>query len=399
MSLQDILKILPLIIISSIHEAFYFHRWYKTALEKSGKYMLGLLLGILRVLWMAACALIGIWLPICLLGFGLLTWGSALLCEKDRYRAKLLHTLVFLGFSTFLMMFIGASALIRGEDLLQVINDRRIRIWGLFCAQLVLFVGLRLVRRSPLDQLSIEHEYRQDKMFTLFLWCCVIYVYLDALFCLLVSDNLTVPVLLTAGNFLIFMLIIMFFHQKWFIAQNRTAHEEYEKLAAERAQEQMINEKMKKASEIDGLTGCFSRRFIDAHMRRLQEAGIDFSVVFIDIDRLKEINDRYGHGAGDRMLTGFVNFLTGQLRSGDKLARIGGDEFLIIMPRCDMTDADKRLDEIRVSMIERQTGSERVSFSYGVAFGGGDISGLIQKADAAMYADKRHNRRGGGCND
>lgn len=117
--------------------------------------------------------------------------------------------------------------------------------------------------------------------------------------------------------------------------------------------------------------------------------GTPFSLAFLDLDGLKAINDRQGHEAGDRYLIRFAAALSASLRGGDVVARVGGDEFVLLLPGCAADSAARRVEALR-------GGAER-RFSFGVTtFQPGDnadVGALIREADRAMYRDKQTRRR------
>ena len=123
-------------------------------------------------------------------------------------------------------------------------------------------------------------------------------------------------------------------------------------------------------------------------------------MVYIDVDRFKVINDRYGHQIGDELLIAVGQRLTGQLRPGDTLARLSGDEFVVLCEDLD-TPAQAVTIAARLTTTLRQpfvlsTMAVDITGSVGVAFAGGgdyDPRALLHDADMAMYQAKR---RGGG---
>lgn len=100
----------------------------------------------------------------------------------------------------------------------------------------------------------------------------------------------------------------------------------------------------------DPLTGVYNRRFFDHQIHvELQRVGrypAPISLVFIDIDRFKSINDTFGHSVGDLVLQGLAHLLQNNLRSTDLLARLGGEEFVVVLPDTSGIDALKTMDSI-----------------------------------------------------
>lgn len=157
----------------------------------------------------------------------------------------------------------------------------------------------------------------------------------------------------------------------------------------------------------DPLTGLYNRRFaapqLAAIATRSREDGNPFAVMVMDLDRFKQVNDLHGHAAGDRVLVEVARRLTANLRETDVLARIGGEEFLAILPRSCMATA-RRVAERLCQVIEDQpiqlpSGEDlRVTVSIGVAVAGapGDpgftVERLVEQADLALLESKGSGR-------
>jgi diguanylate cyclase (GGDEF)-like protein len=166
-----------------------------------------------------------------------------------------------------------------------------------------------------------------------------------------------------------------------------------------RAQRQLL-----RLATRDPLTGLSNRRALDDRLQdqceRSARSGRSFAVCLIDLDGFKAVNDRYGHAAGDRLLERVAQALTSAVRRYETVARIGGDEFVVILE--DVADADEALRVTRrlldaIGLGQPKTkGSHRVGASAGVALRplhAEDATGLLRQADAAMY---RAKQAGGG---
>lgn len=171
------------------------------------------------------------------------------------------------------------------------------------------------------------------------------------------------------------------------------------------AQVRISNQQLLEISLRDPLTNLFNRRHFDSVLEQAavdaRQGGLTFSVMLIDLDYFKPVNDRYGHAAGDAMLTGVAKALLGALRESDVAARIGGDEFAVLALATVGEQAQEMAERLRsaVSEPEFRFGSDvlRASCSIGVASfpeSGELAADLLRAADTAMYADKTR-RRGG----
>ncbi|MBK3732966.1 response regulator receiver modulated diguanylate cyclase [Azospirillum brasilense] len=155
----------------------------------------------------------------------------------------------------------------------------------------------------------------------------------------------------------------------------------------------------------DSLTGVFNRRYINAHLPRLLERAIDnhkpVAVLLFDIDHFKVVNDSYGHTAGDEVLKEVSSRASRNLRTFDLVARLGGEEFVVILPDTDAEAALTVAERLRTRIadtlfkVSADAGEIPVTVSIGVAVGGrlGDTAeGLIRRADDALYEAKRAGR-------
>lgn len=153
----------------------------------------------------------------------------------------------------------------------------------------------------------------------------------------------------------------------------------------------------------DSLTGLPNKNFIGNHLLTLTKSNTDFSLLFIDLDRFKNINDSLGHHVGDQLLIAVTSRFKSCLGSSDLISRLGGDEFLVVIPgsqeysTLSSSTVAARLLATVSNAIEIEHKSLHVSLSIGIAMypnDGKDTQMLLSSADAAMYDSKA---RGGNC--
>jgi two-component system cell cycle response regulator len=154
----------------------------------------------------------------------------------------------------------------------------------------------------------------------------------------------------------------------------------------------------------DALTGLFNRRYLEAHAEamaaRARTQGSLLSVVVVDIDHFKSINDHYGHAAGDTVLREFAQRLRGNTRAVDLTCRIGGEEFMIVMPDTPHWRAVQIAERLRSCFAHEPfrvnaTTNVTVTASVGLATlgdGGESMEALFGRADQALYEAKRGGR-------
>jgi diguanylate cyclase (GGDEF)-like protein len=150
----------------------------------------------------------------------------------------------------------------------------------------------------------------------------------------------------------------------------------------------------------DGLTGAFTRasgqELLDIQFTLSTRNDTPMALAFIDLDRFKQVNDRFGHDAGDAVLRNAAANLMGHLRTGDMLVRWGGEEFLLIMPNSTQDSAHTALDRVMELGLGEHPDGGRVTASVGIAErmveGTADWMDLIEAADRRMYLAKQQGR-------
>ena len=142
---------------------------------------------------------------------------------------------------------------------------------------------------------------------------------------------------------------------------------------------------------IDALTGVHNRKYGMEKLERLLEEAAPFTVCFLDIDHLKQVNDKYGHGEGERYLVSAADILEGVFR-GFPVCRMGGDEFLVLLPDTTEEQAEK-LARNACENMKSLPFSYAPSFSYGIVSQGQErekgMAAILQEADQRMYAYKK----------
>ncbi|MFW5694908.1 MAG: GGDEF domain-containing protein [Alkalispirochaeta sp.] len=162
------------------------------------------------------------------------------------------------------------------------------------------------------------------------------------------------------------------------------------------------NELLNEAAHHDTLTGLSNRRdMVDRLNREVHSAarhGYTFSVILCDIDRFKEVNDTFGHKAGDAVLKQVARTTVETIRSEDVCGRWGGEEFLILLPHTEQSAARGVAEKVRAAVEQHETICDghaiRCTISAGVAgyHHGDDIDAVIRTADTRMYEAKQLGR-------
>lgn len=156
---------------------------------------------------------------------------------------------------------------------------------------------------------------------------------------------------------------------------------------------------LKRIAYIDQLTGLYNRRcivhFFEKESNRSSRTGRPFTVMMIDMDRFKQINDTYGHRAGDDALVRASRYIKGHLRTADYISRLGGDEFLILLPETNRTQAEDLKRRLIANLEGANEGQEiPILFSIGIYESQGEsFSIVMHNADLEMYREKTGDGR------
>jgi diguanylate cyclase (GGDEF)-like protein len=149
----------------------------------------------------------------------------------------------------------------------------------------------------------------------------------------------------------------------------------------------------RRRSVVDPLTGALNRHALASRLDELRAqavaTGQPICAVACDLDRFKRVNDLYGHARGDRVLKESVTAMRSGLRGFDSLYRIGGEEFVIVLPRTTLRQGAEIAERVRAAIELARPGGLDITASFGVAASTGDV---VAEADKALYAAKRRGR-------
>jgi diguanylate cyclase (GGDEF)-like protein len=164
------------------------------------------------------------------------------------------------------------------------------------------------------------------------------------------------------------------------------------------AEQHMLAESYLKLAMLDPLTGLHNRRYAQdrlmAEIGRAQRQRSSLTVLTMDVDDLKRINDCWGHGAGDLVLKTFADRLSKAIRGSDLAVRIGGDEFVALLPECDPNQVQHVL--ARLSALEIQIEQQKISFRFSAGWTdyqpGETPDQFLERADHALYVEKQNRK-------
>jgi two-component system C4-dicarboxylate transport sensor histidine kinase DctB len=206
-----------------------------------------------------------------------------------------------------------------------------------------------------------------------------------------------------------FLLILILYLQQ---AASRARERDRSQLALQGANEQLemknrelqsVSDVLRRISITDHLTQAYTRRFFLESLTKLTSAakrhGMPLSIIMIDVDNFKQINDSYGHPVGDKVLQNLATLCMKELREADVFARFGGEEFIIALPDADAGAAHEVAERLRLAVmqlpVDAAGAAVRLTISSGISqFQPSDsgIETMIKRADQALYAAKNCGR-------
>lgn len=210
--------------------------------------------------------------------------------------------------------------------------------------------------------------------------------------------------------YLIIILSIFNLYEKIKIAQSQNLlnlNANLEKLVKQRTEElETINKELTKEKSVlqklssrDSLTGLFNRfkleESFEYEQKQSRRYNTELSIILMDIDDFKSVNDTYGHNVGDIFLKEIAEILKKSFRDVDTVGRWGGEEFLILLPKTNLADSQQIAEEVR-KKIElypfREIGNKTASFGVATLSNNESLSNLLNRADKALYLAKENGR-------
>ena len=174
--------------------------------------------------------------------------------------------------------------------------------------------------------------------------------------------------------------------------------EAYAHIILEVTKDKLEQDKLEQEAYFDTLTQIGNRCYFQKKLDELLDTGNDLIFCYCDLDHLKYVNDTYGHMEGDWYICHFVDIVKHNIREHDVFARVGGDEFCIILKGCPEDVAQKKIRKIQKDFIAESTRPYDKNFSFGIvklsnnqkAIG---IDAILKQADAAMYIQKKEHKK------
>lgn len=350
------------------------------------------LCSIIRIIWVSLCAWFTVSLPIFLIGLFILLALNMVPYYKNIIGIQNITMLIYLLYISFLMFSVGLLG-ITGINLSESMENSVLRILIFNLAfifhNLICFI---LLRYRPEFLWSNEYDRLKVIIYTGFLFICSLYHIIDAFVLEYYEMKQIEYLLLLSGDLLILFLTYYLSNYNYVFVKSEMIKKEYEESEILMAQQYFKKQKLKQLSEHDTLTKAYNRREICSIMEDKIKLGHELICVFIDLDGLKKMNDIYGHGYGDSVLKRFADTCAEMFIDIGYLARIGGDEFLLVLFDQSLSFVEERVNELQTLLIEGEDEKDKIFFSYGISYHEKSIEDYISSADQKMYVSKKRKR-------
>ena len=237
----------------------------------------------------------------------------------------------------------------------------------------------------------ITQNQIEFSLFLKFIWFTLGYILFDSIQITFAPPSSLTSYFILGSNILLILQLIIFINHIYSIEKNIYLEKEHHRLKMIKQEQLLKVNLLKKKANIDELTSAYNRKFAFEKIQHYIDNNLLFSLIYIDLDKLKTINDTYGHLAGDNYIINFSSIVIENLGIDDIFARIGGDEFIVIMPKSNENTTKEFIEKISKIM------DNTISFSYGIVEVSSEnkmtVEEIINIADIRMYTNKQNNHK------
>lgn len=346
-----------------------------------------------RILWIYSCSWFNISLPISLIGLLALLFLNVIPYRNRNLLMNNFILIIYLIFTSLMMMVVGFSGMF-GLDVAHATKHTSVSAFAINTTFLLFnLICFLLLRFRPEFLWKVEYDKLKVVIYTRFLLVCGMYHIFDAIILTFYKTSRINYLLLILGDIVVLILMFNFLNYNYVFAKSDIMKKTFLENEILLAQQYFEKVELKQLSELDSLTKAYNRREISSIMSDAITQGKKIVCVFADLDGLKQTNDHYGHTFGDRMLKHFAAACAGIMEGKGYLARIGGDEFLLLFIEQEVCEVEGHIKNLQSKLLEPSDDDEKISFSYGISYDEASVDDYIKSADQRMYECKNRKRR------
>lgn len=314
-----------------------------------------------------------------------------LLSRKSSTNNHFIPNMAVISFCILHLITVSTISLVKNTSPDIIFANMTYRLISILIASILDFILWYSMNKIKEHIYIITQNQIEFSLFLKFIWFTLGYILFDSIQITFAPPSSLTSYFILGSNILLILQLIIFINHIYSIEKNIYLEKEHNRLKMIKQEQLLKVNLLKKKANIDELTSAYNRKFAFEKIQHYIDNNLLFSLIYIDLDKLKTINDTYGHLAGDNYIINFSSIVIENLGIDDIFARIGGDEFIVIMPKSNENTTKEFIDKIRKIM------DNTISFSYGIVEVPSEnkmtVEEIINIADIRMYTNKQNNHK------
>ncbi|HBH3610209.1 TPA: GGDEF domain-containing protein [Clostridioides difficile] len=314
-----------------------------------------------------------------------------LLSRKSSTNNHFIPNMAVISFCILHLITVSTISLVKNTSPDIIFANMTYRLISILIASILDFILWYSMNKIKEHIYIITQNQIEFSLFLKFIWFTLGYILFDSIQITFAPPSSLTSYFILGSNILLILQLIIFINHIYSIEKNIYLEKEHHRLKMIKQEQLLKVNLLKKKANIDELTSAYNRKFAFEKIQHYIDNNLLFSLIYIDLDKLKTINDTYGHLAGDNYIINFSSIVIENLGIDDIFARIGGDEFIVIMPKSNENTTKEFIGKISKIM------DNKISFSYGIVEVSSEnkmtVEEIINIADIRMYTNKQNNHK------
>ncbi|AKP41634.1 TPA: GGDEF domain-containing protein [Clostridioides difficile] len=314
-----------------------------------------------------------------------------LLSRKSSTNNHFIPNMAVISFCILHLITVSTISLVKNTSPDIIFANMTYRLISILIASILDFILWYSMNKIKEHIYIITQNQIEFSLFLKFIWFTLGYILFDSIQITFAPPSSLTSYFILGSNILLILQLIIFINHIYSIEKNIYLEKEHHRLKMIKQEQLLKVNLLKKKANIDELTSAYNRKFAFEKIQHYINNNLLFSLIYIDLDKLKTINDTYGHLAGDNYIINFSSIVIENLGIDDIFARIGGDEFIVIMPKSNENTTKEFIEKISKIM------DNTISFSYGIVEVSSEnkmtVEEIINIADIRMYTNKQNNHK------